>query len=92
MRPMQVTSFARTWGQQLCVLWRRLRGYFEPGGPPGNLSIKDSSNPFNFIRRCGSGLKKPKKPQSDSARTIRLRHTMWDSAGQRGTIREARLP
>lgn len=30
----------------------RLKGYLEPGAPPGYLLIKSRSNPDNFVRRC----------------------------------------
>jgi hypothetical protein len=30
----------------------KLKGYLEPGAPPGYLLIKGSSNPSNFLRRC----------------------------------------
>jgi len=30
----------------------KLKGYIDPGGPPGYLLIKSRSNPVNFIRRC----------------------------------------
>ena len=29
-----------------------LKGYLEPGAPPGYLLIKSRSDPANFIRRC----------------------------------------
>jgi hypothetical protein len=29
-----------------------LKGYLEPGAPPGYLLIKPQSNPNNFVRRC----------------------------------------
>ncbi|MGD9856973.1 MAG: hypothetical protein AB7U20_18645 [Planctomycetaceae bacterium] len=31
---------------------RRLKGYLEPGAPPGYLLIKQNSNPHGFIERC----------------------------------------
>lgn len=30
----------------------QLKGYLEPGAPPGFLLVKPNSNPDNFIRRC----------------------------------------
>ena len=30
----------------------QLKGYLEPGAPPGYLLIKSRSNPDNFVRRC----------------------------------------
>jgi hypothetical protein len=30
----------------------RLKGYLEPGAPPGYLLIKANSNPANFVQRC----------------------------------------
>jgi hypothetical protein len=30
----------------------QLKGYLEPGAPPGFLLVKQGSNPDNFIRRC----------------------------------------
>jgi len=30
----------------------KLKGYIDPGGPPGYLLVKSTSNPVNFIRRC----------------------------------------
>ena len=30
----------------------KLKGYLEPGAPPGYLLIKSRSNPDNFVRRC----------------------------------------
>jgi hypothetical protein len=30
----------------------QLKGYLEPGAPPGYLRIKSSSRPDHFVRRC----------------------------------------
>ena len=30
----------------------QLKGYLEPGAPPGYLLLKSRSNPDNFVRRC----------------------------------------
>ena len=30
----------------------KLKGYLEPGAPPGYLLIKSRSDPGNFVRRC----------------------------------------
>lgn len=30
----------------------KLKGYIDPGGPPGYLLVKSTSNPANFIKRC----------------------------------------
>ena len=30
----------------------KLKGYLEPGAPPGYLLIKSRSDPSNFVRRC----------------------------------------
>lgn len=30
----------------------KLKGYIEPGGPPGFLLVKSTSNPANFVMRC----------------------------------------
>ena len=30
----------------------RLKGYLEPGAPPGYLMLKSRSNPDNFLLRC----------------------------------------
>jgi hypothetical protein len=30
----------------------QLKGYLEPGAPPGYLLIKSRSNPDNFVQRC----------------------------------------
>jgi hypothetical protein len=30
----------------------QLKGYLEPGAPPGHLLLKSRSNPNNFVRRC----------------------------------------
>ena len=30
----------------------QLKGYLEPGAPPGYLLLKSRSNPNNFVRRC----------------------------------------
>jgi hypothetical protein len=30
----------------------QLKGYLEPGAPPGYLLIKSRSAPDNFVRRC----------------------------------------
>ncbi|MEW6375951.1 MAG: hypothetical protein AB1502_09225, partial [Thermodesulfobacteriota bacterium] len=30
----------------------KLKGYIDPGGPPGYLLVKSKSNPANFIKRC----------------------------------------
>jgi hypothetical protein len=30
----------------------QLKGYLEPGAPPGYLLIKSRSRPDNFVRRC----------------------------------------
>jgi hypothetical protein len=30
----------------------RLKGYLEPGAPPGYLLIRHNSDPYNFVHRC----------------------------------------